>query len=272
MKNKKLFIFVPLILMILLGVGCDGLFQPEESQIGSKKNPINLTINEWTNGEIIKPDNGGIGDQWFNFVATESSQRIYIKLSSITYLNAYLYDSEFSQIGSAFNVQGDDGRVGDYREFSLNIGDTYYIRISGMYLGNYKYSGTYQIGFTNFPAQPETVITELNENIWTNGNVIHPNSGGTGEQWFSFISNDTSQDVQIELDTMTYLNAYLYDKNFYRIGESFNVQRDGIHKKTWSVEKGATYYILVSGNYLDGYRYYTGRYKIAFNNTGEEPL
>ena len=39
-----------LILMILLGVGCDGLFQPEESQIGSKKNPINLTINEWTNG------------------------------------------------------------------------------------------------------------------------------------------------------------------------------------------------------------------------------
>ena len=248
------------------------VFQPEESKEGSIENPILLTVNEWKNGKIVLPNNGGIGDQLFKFVATNSSQRVYIKLGSMTYLNAYLYDGDFYQIGKTLNVQGNSGRiVGEYASFSLNTGETYYILVSGMYYGNYTYSGTYKIGFTDFPAQPETLITELNSDTWINGEVIHPNSGGIGEQWFKFTATASSQYVLIKRGTMTYLNAYLYSEDFYQIGNGFNVQRNGVHKGSWSLNTGETYYILVSGMYYGDYEY-SGTYQIAFNSTGKEPM
>lgn len=129
MKNKKLFIFVPLILMILLCVGCDGLFQPEESQIASKRNPINLTINEWTNGEITQEDKNGSGEQWFSFTATDSMQHIYIKFGSLESLYVSIYDSEYNQIGDKVFFEGSGGQVKKIdRSFDNNT--IYYIRVS----------------------------------------------------------------------------------------------------------------------------------------------
>ena len=271
-KCKILIEFLLALLLVMFIVGCDGVFEPEEAKKGSKENPIVLTVNEWTNGEIILPDNGGIGDQWFKFTATTSFQRIYIKLGTMTHLDAYLYDSDFYQIGETLIVQGDSGRiVGEYASFSLKAGKTYYISVSGMYFGYYEYSGTYKIGFTDFPAQPETVITELSSDTWINGEVIHPNEGGIGEQWFKFTSTASNQYVLIKPGTMTYLNAYLYSKDFNEIGRVFEPYLNSLKKESWSLNMGETYYILVSGMSFGSYEY-SGTYQIAFNSTGEEPM
>ena len=228
-----------------------------------------LNSDTWTNGNIIHPDSDGTGEQWFKFVASASTERIYIKLGTMTYLNAYLYDSSLYSVGNGFNVQGDSGRIGVYGSYSLTIGETYYIQVSGEYYDR-VYSGTYKIGVTNLPMQPETVITELNSDTWTNGKIIHPNSNGTGKQWFSFTSSNSIQHILIELDSITYLNAYLYDSNFNQIGKGFNVQGSGkIGSCSYSLYSGTVYYILVSGEYYD--RFYSGKYKIAVNDTGNIP-
>lgn len=223
-----------------------------------------LTMNTWTNGSIIDSNSGGTGEQWFTFKATASIQHIYVKLSTCTYLYAYLYDSSFNQIGQRVNFQGSSGKV-NYTTRNLNVGETYYIKIAD------AYNGTYWIGFTDFPAQPETVIMSLSENTWANGNIIHPDSGGTGEEWFKFVAPASTQYIYIKLSTITYLNAYLYDDNYNRIGSELNVQGSSgkVGYSSWSVKPGATYYIKVSGEYYGSYR--TGTYWIAFNSTGTAP-
>ena len=236
-----------------------------------------LTINKWTNGNIIHPDSGGKGEQWFKFIATSTTQRVYVKLSTTKYLAAYLYDSGFNRVGSELIVQGGTGAV-RYASWSVKKGETYYVKASGygFRVSSYDYySGTYWIGFTEFPAQPETVITNLSENSWLNGNIVHPNSDGTGEQWFTFTATSSMQQVYIKLSSIKYLNAYLYDSSYNRIGSELIVQggTDKLGSASWSVKAGENYYIQVSGYgfMVSFYDYYSGSYWIAFNSTGTPP-
>jgi rRNA processing protein Gar1 len=247
-------------------VVAEGEDVPQETKENSKENPINLTIDKWTNGNIIHPNSGGTGEEWFSFVATASIQNVYIKLSTITYLNAILYDESFNQIGQVLNVQG-SGKL-EKRSWALKTGGTYYIMVSGHYYGSCN-KGSYWIGFTEYPIEPETVITDLSENLWYNGNIIHPNSGGNGEQWFAFTATSDSQYILIKLSTITYLNAILYDESFNQIGK-VNVQGSGkLGKSSWALKTGEIYYIMVSGHYYGSC--YKGSYWIAFNSNGEEP-
>ena len=273
MKNKKLFIFVPLILMILLGVGCDGLFQPEESQIASKRNPINLTINEWTNGEITQEDKNGSGEQWFSFTTTDSLQYIYIKFGSLKSLYVSLYDSEYNQIGDKVFFEGSGGQVKKIdRSFDNNT--IYYIRISETdSWRTSERSGTYKIGFTEFPAQPGTVITELNLDTWMNGEIIQENKNGSGEQWFSFTATDSLQYIYIKFGSLKSLYVSLYDSEYNQISDRVIFEGNGgqVKKIDRVVDDNTIYYIRVSET--DSWRTSerSGTYKIGFTEFPAQP-
>ena len=273
MKNKKIFIFVPLILIIMLGVGCDGLFQPEESQIASKKNPINLTIDEWTNGEITQEDKNGSGEQWFSFTTTDSLQYIYIKFGSLKSLYVSLYDSEYNQIGDKVFFEGSGGQVKKIdRSFDNNT--IYYIRISetdSWRTG--ERSGTYKIGFTEFPAQPETVITELNLDTWMNGEIIQENKNGSGEQWFSFTATDSMQHIYIKFGSLESLYVSIYDSEYNQIGDKVIFEGSGaqVKKIDRSFDNNTIYYIRISetDSWRTGER--SGTYKIGFTEFPAQP-
>ena len=273
MKNKKLFIFVPLILMILLGVGCDGLFQPEESQIASRRNPINLTINEWTNGEITQEDKNGSGEQWFSFTTTDSLQYIYIKFGSLKSLYVSLYDSEYNQIGDKVFFEGSGGQVKKIdRSFDNNT--IYYIRISETdSWRTSERSGTYKIGFTEFPAQPGTVITELNLDTWMNGEIIQENKNGSGEQWFSFTATDSMQHIYIKFGSLESLYVSIYDSEYNQIGDKVIFEGSGaqVKKIDRSFDNNTIYYIRVSET--DSWRTSerSGTYKIGFTEFPAQP-
>ena len=106
--NRRKFIWgmytLLLLAMCFVMVSCefgsafDENFQIEQYPEGSKKNPINLTVHKWTNKEIISVNSGGTGVQWFSFVAADTTQYIYAKLSTISGLDVYLYDSDFKYI------------------------------------------------------------------------------------------------------------------------------------------------------------------------------
>ena len=273
MKNKKIFIFVPLILIIMLGVGCDGLFQPEESQIASKKNPINLTIDEWTNGEITQEDKNGSGEQWFSFTTTDSLQYIYIKFGSLKSLYVSLYDSEYNQIGDKVFFEGSGGQVKKIdRSFDNNT--IYYIRISETdSWRTSERSGTYKIGFTEFPAQPGTVITELNLDTWMNGEIIQENKNGSGEQWFSFTATDSMQHIYIKFGSLESLYVSIYDSEYNQIGDKVIFEGSGaqVKKIDRSFDNNTIYYIRISetDSWRTGER--SGTYKIGFTEFPAQP-
>ena len=273
MKNKKIFIFVPLILIIMLGVGCDGLFQPEESQIASKKNPINLTIDEWTNGEITQEDKNGSGEQWFSFTTTDSLQYIYIKFGSLKSLYVSLYDSEYNQIGDKVFFEGSGGQVKKIdRSFDNNT--IYYIRISETdSWRTSERSGTYKIGFTEFPAQPGTVITELNLDTWMNGEIIQENKNGSGEQWFSFTATDSMQHIYIKFGSLESLYVSIYDSEYNQIGDKVIFEGSGaqVKKIDRSFDNNTIYYIRISET--DSWRTSerSGTYKIGFTEFPAQP-
>ncbi|MCR4941000.1 MAG: hypothetical protein K5930_12995 [Treponemataceae bacterium] len=249
-----------LVLAFVLGfsvVGCsmDEIIKGAE---GEKENPIDLTIDKWTRGTIVKSNDGGNKEQWFKFVASTSTQYIYTKLSTSTSFYVYLYDSDNYQIGTQFHAGGYGSSAGRVEIFSrvLNSGETYYIKVTGN-------EGNFWIGFTGFPFQPETVVTELSTNTWTTGNIIKQDNGGTGEQWFSFVATSTTQHyLYSKFGSSIDIYAYLYDSNFYQIGNRYNFY--GSNKKaSWLVTGGETYYIKVNGN--------EGNFWIAFNTTGNAP-
>ncbi len=261
-----------LALLCFLGVsvvGCELNNSEEHSSNGnsesgdSKSAPIILTINKWSNGEIVKLKNDKVDEQWFKFVATASIQRIYVKLGTLDWLHMYLYDSNRNSIGSELTLYGNSGKIG-YASFSLIVGQPYYVKVTDP-----NRIGTYRIGFTDFPAQPETVITELNEDEWKNGIIVQPASGGTGEQWFRFVATATSQYFYVKFSTCTDFDVYVYDSDYNLVGNKWNPyagygQGAGtIKSNSLSLISDKTYYIKTDNG--------TGTYWLAFNSTSTAP-
>ena len=223
-----------------------------------------LTQNKWTNGNIVSPNNGGTGEQWFTFVATEDTQYIYVKFSTCTDLDLYIYDSNYNQIGDRIDAGG-YGWVASqifstYRS-SLEIGKTYYIK------ADYG-TGNFWIGFTDFPAAPEAVISPLTENEWAQGNIKSQSSGGLGEQWFTFIATDETQYIFVKFSSCTELDLYIYDSDLNQIGSRFDAGGYGweagqIDKASRNLVSGQTYYILANNN--------TGSFWIAFGPDSVAP-
>ncbi len=236
-----------------------------------------LVNDRWTNGNVISPDSGGTGEQWFKFVATASSQRVYVKFSTMNCIAVALYDSSYNSIGNGLNTSGDAGTT-SYMEKTIICGETYYIKVTSgeyRYDGRRGYTGKYWIGVTDFPAKPETSIIVLRDGRWASGKIESESNGGNDEQWFKFIATSSAQRIYVKFGTMNCIAVGLYDSNYNSIGSDLNTSGD-VDTNSY-IEKniiyGETYYLKVtSGEYrYDGRRGYTGTYWIAFNSTGTAP-
>jgi len=159
MNKKKLTVFgliCCLLVMCLVVFGCDVFFNSDVfSGDGTKYDSIKMTINKWIDGKIIHLDEGGDGEQWFSFTATTSLHYIYVKFSTLTNLNAYLYDRDENIIGTYEHMYADSGNV---RSFSrlVNKGEKYYIKVTQ---GDYAYgtsdTGSYWIAFNENNIAPK---------------------------------------------------------------------------------------------------------------------
>ena len=258
MIRKFLRIFTMVCFLGAAVVGCE--IDEEEAEEGSKDAPVVLTVDTWTNGEIA---NAG-DEQWFSFVATASTQRVYVKFSTLTGMRVYLYDDGYNQMGDSLNTRGSASYV-NYFEKSVTKGKTYHVKVAGYYS---DYSGTYWIGFTESPMQPETVITPLTKNTWLKGDIVQPSSGGTGEQWFSFVATASTQNIYVKFGTLTDLYVCVYDNKYNQIGDGVRLRDNTGRVKSLSksVTAELTYYIKIMG--YDGK---AGTYWIGFTDSLMQP-
>ena len=178
MKNLFKIVVLSLVLCATL-TGCVWDDQKE----GAIHNPIELTLDTWLKGSI-SPGKEKAGVQFYKVVATASIHRVYVKFDTMRNLDIYILNHSYEQIGSRKDFDGNSGNV-FYAEWETEVGEVYYIKAEGNYTNT---SGSFWIGFTDFPARPETIFTELIENKWTNGKIVSSNNGGTGEQWFTFVA------------------------------------------------------------------------------------
>ncbi|MCQ2592968.1 MAG: CsgG/HfaB family protein [Treponema sp.] len=217
----------------------------EERRIAEKYKQ--LTINEWKNGKLVKESEGGTEENWFKFVADSSNERIYLKFSTATDLYVYLYDEDFNQIGNTISDYASSGEV-RYATRTVVSGKTYYIKvIPGWGHSGYSRYGSYWIGVTSFPAQPETVITQLQADNWANGKLIRASEGGTEENWFKFVADSANERIYLKFSTATDLYVYLYDEDFNQIGNTISdyASSGEVRYATRTVVSGKTYYIKV---------------------------
>ncbi|WP_296328835.1 hypothetical protein [uncultured Treponema sp.] len=259
MTNKTgLLKILALVFALVTFIGCEiNGSEYEENKEGSTKNPVALIIDKWVNGEIVKLKGDKVDEQWFTFVAAKSTQRVYVKLGTITDMYVYLYDSKSERIGNDFQISGSTGKVG-FAEWSVKSGETYYVKVVGR---NQNWTGTFWIGFTSMPAQPETVVTSLTSKTWANGNIVSSESGGTGEQWFKFVATADTQYVYFKYNTCTDFDVYVYDSNYNVIGNKFDAGGYGwssgmIEKTSRLLKTGETYYIKTDngvGTYWIGF-------------------
>ena len=149
-KSNFIFTFCCLIVICFGFISCDTVFEPTDIKEGGKKNPILLTEDKWTNGKLLDPASGGSDEQWFYFVATDSTQYIYAKLSTIEGLDVYLFDNNFNQIGSCLSFRGSSGTVRN-ASYVLESGKAYYLKVLGYYD---NYVGSYWITFNDSGIAP----------------------------------------------------------------------------------------------------------------------
>ena len=207
-----------------------------------------LTFNTWTEGN---------GEQWFSFIATDTTQYIHIEPINMVFPSPmffyYLYDANDTYISDTTIVGG-----GSHSE-TLTIGQAYYINMSPP--GN----GTYLISFNNSnipPAidLPNENVTQLTFNTWSNGELIMVNDN-IPLQWFKFTATDAAQYIHFNAGTLE--NAFLirlYASNGSAIRD--DVQTIGIQSLAQAVTSGEEYYIRVWG---------VGAFQIGFTDTSSPP-
>jgi hypothetical protein len=109
---------------------------------GIKANPIPLTVNTWADGSITST----IGEQWFKFTATASTQYLHVSFGTLTDLYVKLYDSNGGTLGDSTNLYSSK----PYTSLSIVSGQTYYVRVTGYG----SKTGTYRIGFNTSTTAP----------------------------------------------------------------------------------------------------------------------
>ena len=67
---------------------------------------------------------------------------------------------------------------------------------------------------------------ELTENKWKNSELIHPDEGGSDEQWFYFVATADTQYVYVKFSTLGSLKASIYDEDLNMIGTSVHMAGD----------------------------------------------
>lgn len=266
-------IMICIIGMCFVFMGCEEIFNsPIFQGDGSNDSPIYMSENKWYDGKLVDTNSGGTGEQWFSFIATASTQYIYVKFSTLTNLNAYLYDEDDNIIGTYEHMYGDSGIVNNFSRL-VKKGKRYYIKITqGDYKYNYSNTGSYWIGFNDFPARPEKSIIDLTISEWENSS-INPAAGGDSYDWYSFVATTGEQYIHVKFSTMTNVYVYVYDKDLNLVGTYEHLFGESGESKSFSrlVSKGDKYYVKLAQG-PDKYNYSnTGSYWIAFNENDVTP-
>ncbi len=272
MKSKLTFWGCLLVLCVVV-MGCteilnSGLFNGD----GTQDTPISMTIDKWFDGKIVHPDEGGSGEQWFSFRATASEHYFYVKFSTLTNLNAYLYDEDENIIGTYEHMYG---KSGDIKSFTRLVkkGKKYYVKVTqGDYKSNTSSTGSFWIGFTDFPARPEKNIIMLTKDSWENS-TINPKAGGDSYNWYTFVATTSEQYIHVKFSTMTNINAYLYDKDLNIIGDYEHLYGDSSDIKSFSriVDKDGKYYLKLTQGDSKNNTSSSGSYWITFNESEVAP-
>jgi predicted RNA-binding protein with TRAM domain len=204
-----------------------------------------LTVNTWANGDIALN-----GEQWFKFTATASAQHIHVSFGTLTALNVQMYDSSGTTVGSTTELFSHKKFI----SLTLTIGQEYYVRVTPY---SSSYSGTYQIMFSTTIIPPDTTVTALTANTWTNGNI--PSSDG--EQWFSFTATAATQYIHINFGTLSDLYVQVYRLNGSTIGDETSIRSSSSTRYiSRPVTVGQEYYVRITNYYSD-----SGTYQIGFN-------
>jgi hypothetical protein len=218
-----------------------------------KSSAIPLTIDTWADGYIAPSDS----EQWFKFTATATPQYLYVKFSTMTDLYVQVYDSSEHPVGNQTTLRGNTGSTASTSQ-ALTSGATYYIKVTPYYS-----SGTYRLGFTDFPKEPEATVTQLTIDTWADG-YIAPSGY---EQWFKFTATASPQYLHVKFSTMTDLYVQLNDSSAYTVGSPTLLRGNTVGTKSTSqaLTSGATYYIKVTPYYSGG------TYRIGFNTSTTAP-
>ena len=271
-KEKSVFfiilIFVSMSFMLnscnMFGTVFDDDYQSEVYSEVSKQNPKKMIVNKWRNEKLLSQDEGGKEEQWFSFIATASTQYVYVKFSTLGVLRVSLYDKDLNMIGTSVQMYGASGDVVDFSR-QVNIDELYYIKTERDSRYGYSDTGSYWMGVTDFPMRPEKEIVALNVDTWVNSK-IDPYSGGDSYDWYSFIATNSTQNVQVKFSTLEVLRVSLYDKDLNMIGTSVQMYGASGNVVDFSrqVNMDELYYIKTERDSRYGYSD-TGSYWIAFN-------
>jgi hypothetical protein len=229
-------------------------------------NAIQLAEGKWKDGNLTSTDT----EQWFKFnVTTTGSQYIHVAfgtLSSSQGLYVQVYDSSGVAVESEARLYGSSFNI----SLSVEEGE-YYINVRRYN----SYNGTYQIAFNKSSTAPSLKVdlptdgvTELTENIWTDGELVASSS----EQWFKFTANASTQYIHAGFDgtlSPVYgVNVQVYDTSGVPVGSEarlyYVTSSNSISRTETS---GQEFYIRVRP-----YNSYTGTYQIAFNKSSTAPV
>ena len=153
-KEKSVFfiilIFVSMFFMLnscnMFGTVFDDDYQSEVYSEGSKQNPKKMIVNKWRNEKLLSQDEGGKEEQWFSFIATASTQYVYVKFSTLGVLRVSLYDKDLNMIGTSVKMYGASGDIVDFSR-QVNMDELYYIKTERDSRYGYSDTGSYWLAF-----------------------------------------------------------------------------------------------------------------------------
>ena len=209
---------------------------------------IELNENTWANNTITATDD----EQWYKFTATAEEQFIHFSSTS-SWLYLQMYDSTGNTVGISVNCHDD-------KVISRTVvnGEIYYIKVWKTYN---EYMETYRIAFNRSFIEPETIVTALTEDIWTNGILTETNN----EQWFKFTATTNTQYIHFEPGSLNVVYVQVYDLNGNTVENT-----EELHSSNPRIPILVTigqHYVVKVWSYTS----YTGTFKMAFNSLSIPP-
>jgi hypothetical protein len=228
----------------------------EEEDGDSKISAVELTLNEWENGQLVQD-----GEQWFKFTATTGSQYIHVYRGTLRDMYVQLHDSAGKAVGGSANFYGSPDS--QYVNLSVTSGAVYYLKVYPYGSG----SGTYKIAFTASVVTPDQIAAmasapELSFNTWASDQLT------AGEvKWFKFTATAGTQYIHVYRGALRDMYVQLRDSSGNAMGGNTNFYGSPDSQYvSLLVTIGAVYYLQVWP-----YSAYSGSYKIGFNTSTTAP-
>jgi hypothetical protein len=239
--------------------GCPTNEEDEEEDGGSKISAIDLTLNEWANGQIVQG-----GEQWFKFTATTGSQYIHVYHGTLRDLYVQLHDSAGKAVGGSTNFYS-YGSLGKYVNLSVTSGRVYYLKV---WPSSSSSSGTYKIAFTASVVTPDEIAAMASAPTLTADTWEQKQLAVGGEHWFKFTATAGTQYIHVYRGTLRDLYVQLRDSSGNAMGGSTNFYGSPDSKYVnLLVTSGAVYYLRVWPYSSSD----SGSYKIGFNTSTTAP-